>query len=452
MAVITISAAGGNWNATGTWVGGVVPVAADTILGVTGSGPLTVNVTSSIAGVDFSQGYTSTLTMNAPLTIGGTLASYAVKFSSGMTIAGGSATNIISLQGSAGLPGCSITSNGCVVPWLQFSVNTNQSFKTLLDNLTVTNFVHYTGNSNVILNGFQMNLTNYISSAAGGGGTARMNGNTIIRLNGANCSWNTSGTYNQYMPVGLPIVIDTPGTFTITGYMMTNPYGATGSGITYVQGTVTGDKNLRIQVPSLVSAVNTTYTLGLNGAGTWNEIAIANNTGVYTSTFDLLSNLNFSKMYIMPQSGGGQAVSIDAIPTATNRSPIIFRGAGALKGGEIYTSSQQLYQYPNNTAGTRISFVSEIRLTPGVTHSASYLSFIGGGTGNFNPVYVRSATGGTQATLNLTGDQAVFYSNFNDINASGGNTIYTYGGTASNSPNIQTITSYVPTSASTFVN
>lgn len=455
MATITISTAGGNWNATGTWVGGVLPVLADTILGVTGSGPLTMNVAAQITKADFSQGYTSTLTLNSTLTCGVNLTfstiNLALALSSGMTIAGGSTANYLSV-----FPGRSaqnqIRTNGKTIPFFGFQQNNNQSNIELLDDLTCGTFIYNTGNGNTICNGFQINLTNFFCSGAGGGSIGRLNGTTKIFINGANCTWNTSAVFNVFNPVGLAIFIDTPGTFGITGGIQVNPFGATGSGITYLQGTVTGDKNLRIWPPSAVSGVNTIYTVNLNGIGTWDQIAIANNTGTLTSTLDLTSNLNFTNMYIMPQQMG-LGDNINVIFTATSRSPIIFRGAGALKGGAIYTSSQQMYQYPNNTATTRLSLSAEIRLTPGVTHSASYLSSMGGGTsGQFSPVFVRSATGGTKATLNLSGDQGVFYTNFTDINASGGNTIYTFGGTASNSDNIQTITSYVPTSAATFVN
>jgi hypothetical protein len=437
MAVITISAAGGNWNATGTWVGGVVPLTTDSILGVTGSGPLTVNVASTIAGVDLTT-YASTLIMNNQLDCNGTF----LILGSGMTIT--------APLGSIGVLGMTdvttARSNGCVVPFLWHDRNTNVRTTTLLDNWTVTNFLQYAGNSNWVVNGFQMNITNWTVSGAGGANIGRVNGTTIFNFNGATGSWNNAVS-NTGGPVGNPIRINTAGNFAITGYMYLNPYGATGSGITYISGTVTGSKVLRIGTPSAVAGVASIYDVNLNGAGTWTSITIATNMTV-NSTFNLQSNLNFTNLYIMPIPGGNNEV----LPT--QRTPVIFRGSGALKGGMIYSQSPGL-SWPSDAAtpSPLLSLQAVIQLTPGVTHSASYLNFIGGGSGpEFNRVLIRSATGGTQATLNLTGDQGVFYTNFTDINASGGNTIYTYGGTASNSNNIQTITSYVPTSASTFVN
>ena len=70
MATRTISAAGGVFTATGTWVGGVAPVADDSIVGLSTSGPLTVSAaTVALAGMDFSQ-YTNTITLNNTLLFG----------------------------------------------------------------------------------------------------------------------------------------------------------------------------------------------------------------------------------------------------------------------------------------------------------------------------------------------------------------------------------------------
>jgi hypothetical protein len=44
MAVRTIAAGGGNWNATATWIEGIVPILGDTVFAAVTSGQLTVNV------------------------------------------------------------------------------------------------------------------------------------------------------------------------------------------------------------------------------------------------------------------------------------------------------------------------------------------------------------------------------------------------------------------------
>lgn len=54
MATITVSAAGGNYNATSSWVGGVVPISTDDIVANATSGNLTINGGFTIQNVDFT--------------------------------------------------------------------------------------------------------------------------------------------------------------------------------------------------------------------------------------------------------------------------------------------------------------------------------------------------------------------------------------------------------------
>src|SRR4029079_2175637 len=76
--------AGGNFNATGTWVEGAVPTSADDVVATATSGSLTVNVASVCKSIDFTN-YpgTSTFTMNSNLTVSGN-----VKLIPGMSLAG----------------------------------------------------------------------------------------------------------------------------------------------------------------------------------------------------------------------------------------------------------------------------------------------------------------------------------------------------------------------------
>ena len=442
MANIVISNTGGFFSATTTWVGGVVPVAADSISASTTSGSLTISDERTCAGMDL-QLYTSTLVMRAGITINGTI----LRLGSGMTIT--------APLGSVGVLRCraatTLTSNGCVVPFFAFNFNTNALTRTLTDNWTITNYLAFMGNGNAITNGFAFNITNMILTIIEGGNMGRMNGTTQYRFNGANCSYDASATNAQtnFHWLGNPVYIDTPGTFTITNYMMLNPYSNT-SGLYYIQGSVVGDKKIIMGIPSQSFGGNTTYNFDVNGIGTWDEIQIANNNPSFTSTFNLISNLNFNNLYFSFNFGNPQILSIGAVQT---RQPIIFSGSGALKGGSIYTQSMLISQTPSPTYLK--STQTEIRLNSGVIHTASYLSLMGGGgdTSLFNRVLIRSVSGGTQATLTFTGNtQGVFYTNFTDINASGGNTIYTFSGTTSNTQNILPISSYVPTSSNTFLN
>jgi hypothetical protein len=443
MAIRTISATGGNWNSTATWVEGVVPTTADDVIGNATSGNLVVNVASLALTLNLSA-YTATLEMRAELRVGQdtTAIGNVMVLGSGMTI-----TAPLGIVGQLGVQpsrsvGRTIITNGCVIPFFFLGTNQNTIFITFGDNLTCNTFIQRLGNNNCQATGNQMNITNWVVSAVGGGAAGRLNGTTRVYLNGANCSWTIdAGALNTYQPCGLPIYIDTPGTLTISGYIYVNPFSTT-SGIYYLQGTIAGNKVLRIGVPSLISGVNTIYNIDLNGSGTWDTIGIANNSINYQSTLNLQSNLNFNNLYILPDT--------TYFGASATRFPVRFTGTGALRGGGLYTNTTG---YFNNPMSANTSNSGGIQLNTGVSHTIGYLSSIGGDDTSFNRVLIRSISGGTQANLSLTGNsQSVLFTNFTDINASGGNTIYAYKGTISNSQNILPITTYVPTSSNTFLN
>jgi len=446
MANIVISNTGGFFSATTTWVGGVVPVAADTISASTTSGNLIVSDSRNITAADFGL-YTGTLELRNQLLCGVPGAGSSITImtlSSGMTITAPlGSIGQLGAQPGQGIVGRTIRTNGCVIPFFFVGQNQNLNYLTLLDNLTCITYTQGLNNNNCVLAGFQMNITNWVVS--GGSGAGRLNGTTKVYLNGANCSWSANTAINNsYIPVGLPIYIDTPGTLTISGGISVNPYSTT-SGIYYIRGTIAGEKILRINIPSIASAVNTIYDLDLNGSGTWTTIGISNGSWQYQSTINLISNLNFTNLYLLPDTSYNAILA----PQFT-RFPVRFTGAGALKGGGLYTNTIPYFNIPmsanTNNSGT-------LQLNTGVVHTLGYISSIGGDDTSFNRVLIRSISGGTQATLNFTGNtQSVFFTNFTDINASGGNTIYTYSGTTSNTQNILPITSYVPTSSNTFLN
>ena len=125
MATRTISNAGGNWNAAGTWVEGVVPVAADAVVATATSGNLTVNVGSGAVCSSFVlTGYTGTLNVLDTLSV-----AYNVTLAGTVT---GSASVYLNSTGN----GSSLTSNGIVWPCgIRFSSGVA---KTFADAWTVT--------------------------------------------------------------------------------------------------------------------------------------------------------------------------------------------------------------------------------------------------------------------------------------------------------------------------
>ena len=66
----TTTASGGNWNATGTWSGGVVPLSADTVVIVAGAS-VTVTTNATVTSITFNSSSTSTatLTVNSNVTL-----------------------------------------------------------------------------------------------------------------------------------------------------------------------------------------------------------------------------------------------------------------------------------------------------------------------------------------------------------------------------------------------
>jgi hypothetical protein len=137
MATRTISNTGGNYNAVGTWVEGIVPTSADDVVSTATSGQLTVNVTSAARSINLSN-YVNTLTMNAGWTISGSGTTNT--FGVGMSFAG---TSTIGFTVAVTL--FQNTTNR--IPSLSLSTNT---IKTLSTNLYVVNM---TSNNTGTING-----------------------------------------------------------------------------------------------------------------------------------------------------------------------------------------------------------------------------------------------------------------------------------------------------------
>lgn len=98
-----ISNAGGNWNAAGTWVGGVKPTAADDVTTTATSGNVTVNENILCRSLDLN-GYTGTIALgNYNITIGDSVAPVAgVCFRLAGTVTFGGSGNIVIVSSAAG--------------------------------------------------------------------------------------------------------------------------------------------------------------------------------------------------------------------------------------------------------------------------------------------------------------------------------------------------------------
>jgi hypothetical protein len=232
MATITISPTGGNFNSTGTWVGGVLPLTTDDILGASTSGPLVVNVASTVLGANFTN-YTNTLTMTSTLQVNGS----GIQLGAGMTIAG-DANLIIGATST-------IRSNGKDWPnGIQVSLATLTI--TLFDNWNAGNLVcgqvsngtqTFNGNNLYLMNGNAgFSTVTQILTCNSNSTNRIVAGSTNVHLMGSgNINCNTAGYFR------LNTIINTSATLGMTAW------GYSTGTITYTSGAFSGTGALVMQ-------------------------------------------------------------------------------------------------------------------------------------------------------------------------------------------------------------
>jgi hypothetical protein len=187
MATRTIVNAGGIWSATGTWVEGAVPTAADDVVATPTSGNLTINATANCRSINLA-GYTGTFafTGSQTLNIGTTTpgpGNVALNFPVGMTFTRlSSSVNFISTSAtqqtinSNGKQFNQVTINGVGSSYILASdLSTNGTF-------TITNGAFNDGGYTITLLGaFASNNSNVRSIT--------LSGITIVSVTGST-SWN----------------------------------------------------------------------------------------------------------------------------------------------------------------------------------------------------------------------------------------------------------------------
>lgn len=272
MAIITVSNTGGNWNATATWVGGVVPIAGDTVNFTATSGNLTVNVATAIlAGIDFTN-YVNTITFTAAITSTGTIN----LGTGGFTQAGVSG---LIVSGTATISGTTVWSRT-----LQFT-GTSITY-TLGSSLTVTGAISLSGTTASTLTGNTLNIQGNLTVTT----TATVSGTTAFNFNGTG-TWNhTAVGYIQNN-----VTINTVGTLTIGA----NIYYNTGT-LTYTAGTVdtlTNNSTLNIGISSTLNTSGMFWNNIIFNNGTTtltNDLNCQNLTASVTITINGLFNINVS--------------------------------------------------------------------------------------------------------------------------------------------------------------
>jgi len=367
MATRTISNAGGNYNAVGAWVEGIVPTSADDVVATATSGQLTVNVSSAARSFDFTN-YVNTVAVNASWTVSGVATQ---TFVTGMTITG---TASIILTGAA----AAITTNGKLIPNLQLGSN-----KTLNDILKVTNITlgaaTYTG--------FQFDISGNLAAAINA-----IAGNTIINLIG-------SGTVNMGNYTGTGGVnINTSGTLTggTTGIGL-----ATNTTLNYSAGTLSQMKLKILTTPITI-----------------------NGNGIEFESFDYAAVSNTVSIINIPTQL--KVKYLNATPGSSTYNPTtttLLRFAGA--GGINVTQSMNIFSSIINNVGDNAPKVPVIELATGVTHTINSLNIYGyqGITTNTTAgaranAILKSTNSGVQASIDLLTPSSSFIVNtdLTDIN------------------------------------
>lgn len=412
MAIITVSATGGNFNATGTWVGGVVPTSADDIVGASTSGQLTINVASTVRSMNFSA-YTNTITFNANLTLGTAALTNDL---------GGASTNY---AGTAGNLICNVAStfvqnNTNRIPGLQFGAGT----KTLNTDLYCGRFLltsNITINNNTIFsNGNFGQLTDSsLSSNAGAGSTNFvLDGSGLISYCHAGTGTLTINTSGEYNTIGRSLVI-----------------GGGGAG-----GSVGAFNFLSGQTPTLfntilnkTNTVQDTYTLNviiphnifiLNNAvgssGTNRNLTLNTPSGI---TCNLFATYNNPRPY-----------------TTDNALPDVRISGGTLSAQTLNLSSafRTTSSTTNPPASGSLTYRSiNLRLDPNFTHYFDKMELSGGGIPD-RPAIRSTTASAVNVVLGDRETSQITDYDFYDVNASGGEQIVAINGSISGTTNVTT--------------
>jgi fibronectin-binding autotransporter adhesin len=362
MAIKTISNAGGNFNTTGAWTDGILPIAGDSIIATATSGPLTINAaTVSIVSADFTN-YTSTLTIDNIFNITTT-----VVFVSSMTISGTTGTLTITPTS-----GASLTSGGKTLTCGLTTLGTSQTY-TLVDNWTVDGTVTLQGTTTQIINGNSLFCNSNLTVTT----NATVSGTTTIVFNGTGIWNHTTSGYIQNN-----ITINTTTTLT-TGPTI---YYSTGT-LTYINGTVDTTTN------NTVLDINASTTLTTNG------IVWANLTINATSTITLGSNFTFNGIF----SSNAGTISF------TTSSLISSGGSISLSGTAAVTLPNAMTFSTGTFSGVITIIKGDITFTGLLTWGSSATSVNNDGTtrtlicnGGFYASFTTGSSGGS-ANIRVTG-------------------------------------------------
>lgn len=261
MPTFTVSATGGNWSSTSTWVGGVLPAAGDDIVANATSGPLTVDSNRTCLTINFTN-YTNTFRINNGVTL--TVSGTAITLFSGMTY-DQTTTGILNTNGNQAA--ITVTFNGITIPNLTVG-KSGAGISTLTvsgANPTVRNFVfsNTASNAQLTLSGVNLIITNSFSMNSAG----TLAGNTPIFTGSVTLS-QTGGNMN----VGF--TVSSGSTLTL------------GSNITSIAGNITFASGSFLIVGTFTVTITSNCTLDSSNV-TWYNIHTSSNGHTITLNSDL---------------------------------------------------------------------------------------------------------------------------------------------------------------------
>lgn len=358
MATRTIANGGGNFQSTGTWVEGAIPTSADDVVATASSGQLTVDSASQCKTFIMTN-YVNTLTMNATLTVAGT-----VTFVSGMTIAG---TSDLICNTTA-----TLTSGGKTLTGGLQLLGTSQTF-TMSGTWTVNGTLAFSGTTLTTFSGTINSAGGLTGSVATiSGGTINLTGGTFNATSLFKCTIAFAGnpTITNTMTVGTATINYTSGTPIMTGstlsFFSNQNSTVNTSGMTWNNITCNGTQTITIN-----SLLNVSGTLTLsNGATSFAGTAGFSVANLFTP-------------------------SISAARTYTFKSSI------------IYTVTTSMILYNGVNATNTISFVAStpgtkalLNLQVGATQALVYVNPTDIDSSGGQPIY--SALGTITTSTNWT--------------------------------------------------
>lgn len=419
MATRTISDAGGNWNATATWVEGVVPTSADDVVATATSGQLTVNVGVSCRSIDLTN-YSNTLTIDNVLVLG----------TAGLTNTLGDTNTTYAGNGTS---------------FIRSDVAT-----TLVQNNTNRILALELGGSNIKT----LSTDLYVNRLRTDSNSTTINGNTIYV--GGDWEGLTSfatfgsgfrGSTNFYLDGSGEISTSYAGTGTIT-INTSGTYNTNGTGICFYR----LDGNSSPTFDFISGGTPTSFFVILSNFPTQNSSCTINIPQSLNSFVDVLMNNEAVNDTIAspPRSltiNTTTGIYCNLFATANNFRTFTSDDGTVevtITGGTLDVTSLQLTPTlrTNSGTGNPTPFNNKsisLFLDPLHTHTFGNILAIGGGTPE-KPV-IGSSTSGTKVPIvlssKITSQIAGF--DFTDVDATGGEEIVAINGTITNSDNVTNV-------------